>query len=396
MHRPLKIAFVSPTSLPWMAQVVDGVRRYGLQFGGWQLLTCPPSLATSGERPRTLSSLIGWTGDGAIAAIRSKADREMAHQLGFPVVNLSTWEARLHGIPRVGVDNRLSGRLAAEYLLERGFRHFGYVGWETVHYSKERQAGFSSRIREEGFKVHVRLDDPEGKRHPRLVDDLKGLGDWLKSLPTPCAIFAVHDYRAELVMEACAHLSLRVPKDIAVIGMDDDALVCEHSNPTLTSVCRDSGGIGWEAAALIDRMVHGEDVSTSEILVPPEGITERQSTDLFHHPDELIQLAVAFMLRNLKDSPKIEAVARHTGVSKRTLEVRFKACMGKSPHQYLTEARIDQAKKILRRPIKQNLRQIATECGFSSYPSFVAAFQARVGQPPSHYRVADAPLAPKA
>lgn len=382
----LKIALVYPTSLPWMAQLVDGVRRYGLQYGGWQLMTCPPTLAASGERPRTLRSLVGWQGDGAIAAIRSDEDRQLVRRLGIPVVNISGWEADRHGIPRVSVNNRLAGRLAAEHLLDRGLRHFGYTGWKAVHYSEERLAGFTERIRDGGFPVDVRLDTPEDFTDPTLVEELRELGAWLRSLPKPCGIFAVHDYRAQLVMEACASAGLRVPKDVAVIGMDDDAIVCEHSNPTLTSVCRNSSGIGWEAAALIDRMLHEGNIGAPEILVPPEGIAERQSTDLFHHPDEVIQLAVAFMLRNLKDRPKIETVAKHAGVSKRTLEVRFKACTGKSPHQYLTEARIEHAKKLLRRPSKQNLRIVATECGFNSYPAFVAAFQSLAGQAPSEYR----------
>ena len=92
------------------------------------------------------------------------------------------------------------------------------------------------------------------------------------------------------------------------------------------------------------------------------------------------------MLSNLKDSPKVDVVARHAGVSKRTLEVRFTACTGKPPHQYLAEAKIEHAKRLLRRPPKLNLRQLEVDCGFSSYPAFVAAFQSQSGQAPSEYR----------
>ena len=288
MAASLKIALVYPTSLPWMAQLVDGVRRYGMQYGGWQILTCPPSLAASGERPRTLHSLIGWDGDGAIAAVRSEEDRQLVSRLGIPVVNLSGWEADLHGIPRVSVDNRLAGRLAAEHLLERGLRHFGFVGWEGVHYSEERFAGFNDRILEEGLHAVARFDTPEDAFDSTLAEELTALGRWLESLPQQCGILAVHDYWAQLVMEACAAVGLRVPRDVAVIGMDDDSIVCERSIPTLTSVCWNSSGIAWEAAALIDRMVQGAEIGSLDILVPPEGITERQSTALYHHPDEVI------------------------------------------------------------------------------------------------------------
>jgi len=386
MSASLKIALLYPTSLPWMAELVDGVRRYGLQFGGWQLLTCPPSIAATGERSRTLHSLVGWHGDGAIAVIRSEEDRELARQLGIPVVNLSGWEADAHGVPRVSVDNRLAGRLAAEHLLERGLRHFAYLGWEQVHYSEERLAGFRERIQEEGLEVGVLLGSPEDGTRRTLVDELQSVSSWMQSLPLPCGVFAVHDYRAQLVLEACASIGLRVPRDVAVIGMDDDRLVCEHSSPTLTSVTRNASGIGWEAAALIDRILRGEVSGTPDILVAPDGVSERQSTDLYHHPDEIIQLAVAFMLGNLRDDPKVDAIARHAGVSRRTLELRFRSCTGRSPRQYLTEAKVGHAKKLLRGPSKRNLRQLATECGFTSYPAFVAAFQSLSGQTPSEYR----------
>ncbi|MBB5352450.1 LacI family transcriptional regulator [Haloferula luteola] len=386
MATPLRIALVYPTSLPWMAEVMDGVRRYGLQKGGWHLTTCPPTLAASGESPRNLPSLLGWPGDAAIAAIRNDEDRRLVQELGFPVVNLSGWEKERYGIPRVGVDNHLAGRLAAEHLLDRGFRHFGYVGWEDVHYSQERLAGFQERLGHHSEDLHVHLEPAESAREVRLIEELQTLATWLQSLPLPCAIFAVHDYRAQRVMEACAFAGLRVPKDLAIIGMDNDLLACEHSTPTLTSVCRDSGRIGWEAAALIDRMMQGEDLSSADLQIAPLGIVERQSTDLFHHPDEIIQLAVAFMLRHLKDRPKMDAVARHAGVSRRTLEMRFKALTGQSPHQFLTAARISHACKQLQRACPPSLRQLAKDCGFSSYPAFVHAFHSHSGQTPSQYR----------
>jgi len=386
MISPLKIAVVYPTSLPWMAEILDGIRRYGRQFGGWQILTCPPSLAASGEPSRTLRSLVGWNGDAAIAAVRSVEERKVIRQLGFPVVNISNWEADTHGLPRVSVDNVIAGRFAADHLMAQGLKHFGFVGWSHVHYSDQRRLGFSQRAQEAGFPCEVKLDVPGESGDRTLAGELHHLGAWLKTLPIPCGIFAVHDYRAQMVMEACAAVGLRVPKDVAVIGMDNDAIICEHSVPTLTSVCRNSNQVGWEAAALIHRLLQGEDAGATEILVPPEGITERQSTDRFHHDDEVIQLAIHFMLSNLREPPKIETVARHSGVSKRTLEMRFKACTGMSPHRFLRDARIEHAKKLIQRPAKPSLRTIASECGFSSYPTFIAAFQSVSGESPGAYQ----------
>ncbi|BCU79448.1 DNA-binding transcriptional regulator [Luteolibacter sp. LG18] len=382
----LKLAVVYPTSIPWMAEIIDGIRRYGLQYGGWQILTCPPTLEASGERSRSLSSLVGWKGDAAIAAVRNAEDRKIVRKLGIPVVNLSQWESEAHGVPRVSVDNYLAGRLAAEHLLERGIRELAYLGWKNVHYSNERLRGFASRAKEAGLHCVTKLDAAEGTSARTLADELHELGAWLSALPRPCGIFAVQDYRAQLVVEACASVGLRVPRDVAIIGMDDDAIVCGHSTPTLTSVRRNSGQVGWEMAALIDRMIRGDRPDTMEILVPPEGIVERQSTDMFHHGDEVVQLAVSFMLRNLKDAPKVQTIADHAGVSKRTLETRFRSATGKSPHEYLTTARIERAMKLMQRPTQTNLRNVAAACGFASYPAFVAAFQGACGKTPGDYQ----------
>lgn len=390
MKVALKIAVVYPTSLPWMAEILDGIRRYSRPLGGWQILTCPPNLAASGEAPRTLRSLAGWQGDAAIAAIHSVDDREIARELGIPVVNISTWDARHHGLHRVSVDNQLAGCLAAEHLIDGGLRHFGYAGWCNVHYSDLRRIGFTRRLEEQGFPCAIRLDDPGSQHGVALVEQLRGLAAWLESLPRPCGVFAVHDYRAQLVIEACAAAGLRVPKDIAVLGMDNDAVICEHSMPTLSSVSRNSGQVGWEAAALIHRLLDGETDLPMEILVPPEGIAERQSTDRFHHNDEVVQLAVNFMLGNLKDTPNVEVVAQHVGVSKRTLEMRFKACTGKPPHRFLTAARVEHAVKLMKEPARRNVRAIAMDCGFSSYTAFVAAFRSVTGMTPGEHREASA------
>lgn len=381
----LKVAVVYPTSLPWMAELLDGIRRYGLQHGGWQILSCPPSLASSGERSRSLRSLVGWQGDAAIAAVRTAADRRIVRQLGIPVVNISGWEADTHGIPRVSVNNQLAGRLAAEHLLNRGLKHLAYVGWSRVHYSDQRFEGFARKAEEAGVRCWSRLESADVAAGRTMIDELRELGKWLGSLPHPCGVFAVHDYRAQLIIEACTSAGLRVPRDVAVIGMDDDAIVCEHATPTLTSVCRSSTQVGWEIGALIEQLVGGDKLGNVDILVPPDGISERQSTDMFHHPDEVVQLAVSFIRRNLGTALKTQAVADHAGVSKRTLETRFRASTGKSPHRYLTDARIEHAKKQIERPSKQNLRTVSEVCGFASYPAFVAAFQSVCGMTPSEY-----------
>lgn len=285
----------------------------------------------------------------------------------------------------MGVDNRLAGRLAAEHLLERGLRNLGFVGWRDVHYSDERLRGFAEQAAKENVECHIHLNSAENDGATPWGERLQQLAAWASSLPHPCGIFAVHDYRAQLLMEACESAGLRVPQDVAVIGMDDDVIICEHSVPTLTSVSRNSGMIGWECAALIHQVLEGVSGLPKEIFVPPDGVRARQSTDMFHHPDQIVQVAAGFMLTHLRDSFNIQTVAEYAGVSKRTLETRFRACTGKSPHRYLTEARIAHAKQLIDSPNKITLRAVATACGFGSYPAFFTAFHSIHGRSPQDY-----------
>jgi LacI family transcriptional regulator len=155
--------------------------------------------------------------------------------------------------------------------------------------------------------------------------------------------------------------------------------------PTLSSVSRNSEKHGWESAALIHRLLSSESVGAPEILIQPDGITARQSTDTQYHADEVVRVAVRFMEGRLRHSFNMEEVANHAGVSRRKLEMRFRECMGKSPHQCLCEARISYAKKLIRRPNPTPMQEIAHECGFGSYSAFVAAFKRIEGYSPSDF-----------
>lgn len=378
-----KIAIIYPASVPWMGLFVDGIRRFAHQFGGWRLYTSPPGLASTGESSHSVKSLVGWKGDAGIAVVSSEEEAEVAKGLSVPVINISTWVKSTYGLPRVGVDNWMAGRLAADHLIEKGLTNLVYLGWRDVYYSEQRMLGFVDRARERGLTPEVRLDSPVDVGHSNWGERLGVLEQWLSGLSHPCGIFAVHDYRAQLLMEACDGAGLRVPHDVAVMGMDNDVITCEHSMPTLTSVSRNSDLIGWETASLIHRILSGEGGGDEEILVPSDGVVARQSTDMLYLSDQVVQIAASYMISHLRQSFNMEEVARHAGVSKRTLEMRFRSSTGKSPHQFLTEARIAHAQKLISRPDKKTLRSVASECGFSSYPAFFSAYQKVTGTQPS-------------
>jgi LacI family transcriptional regulator len=385
-----KIALAYPASVPWFARLVKGIRSYVQENArDWRLFSSPPSLLGTAESALTIRSLQGWRGDGIILVSNDRQELQLAREMEIPVINLAAGLPESHGVPRVMVNHYLAGQMAAEHLLGQGLRNFAFFGWEGVWYSEQRRLGFSARIAQAGAASGSFLQAPHVAAAQNWTQGIASLTEWLRSLPTPAGIFAVHDYRAQLLIEACQEAGLRIPDDIAVIGMDNDEVVCEHSVPTLTSVSRNSERVGWETAALLDRLMEGEASSReipADVLLAPDGVVARQSTDRLYCSDPIVQRAVDYMRANLDAQFNIAHLAEHAGVSKRTLEMRFREETGASPHDYLNRLRVRHAQALLLQPRKRTVEQIAAECGFGTVPTFYAAFLRVSGQSLTEFR----------
>ena len=216
----------------------------------------PAELAESAEVALTCHSLQGWVGDGAIAVISDTAEARVARRLRMPVVCING-NVRDCGVPRVMTDQYATGQMAAEHLLQRGFPRLAYYGVSELEYSRERQRGFVDRVAKAGVPCGVfnmpANTDPRAPWHKRR----KPLTQWLKTLDLPVGILAVHDYRARVLIDECVRLGLKVPHDMAVLGIDNDLTACEFCHPTLSSVSRATWQIGYEAARLLHQLMNG-------------------------------------------------------------------------------------------------------------------------------------------
>jgi len=385
-----RVALVYPASVPWIARCLDGIRRYAQEQGGWHLLCSPPTLRGAEESALTLRSLQGWKGDAIIAVSNDEEELAAGRKMKMPIINLAGGLSDSFGIPRVMVNQSQAGRMAAEHLLGRGLRHLAFFGWRDLWYSQQRHQGFSERAGEAGLTCHSFLE-AAGETDPQIWPQrIAHVGAWLAALPKPVGIFAVHDYRAQFLMEACYDTGLRIPQEVAVIGMDNDETICEHSAPTLTSVSRSSEQVGWEAGTLLDRMMQGEPPPAADVLLEPDGVIERQSTDQLYSEEPLIQRALDYMRLHLQTQFNVEQIAEFIGVSKRTLETRFRENLQSSPYEFITRLRIQQAKALLHLPKKRTNEQIARECGFGTVRAFTGTFSRYTGQSPAAFRKTNA------
>ncbi len=379
-----RVAVAYPLAVPHMTAFVGGMMDYAEQHGGWSLTTSPPSLIGAGEVSLTLDELQGWPGDGVFAALLSEADMRAARRLGIPVVNGASTLPDTD-IPRVRPDHYAMGRLAAEHLLERGLQRLAYYGLQGFWFSELRGRGFAECAEQAGASCDVlqvpRQLGPGANWHKRT--DL--LVQWLKGLQPPVGLLAVQDYRARAVMEECEQLGLRVPHDVAVIGMENDPTLCEFCQPTLSSVSRNSWHLGFETAAMLDCLMDGRP-TPNEIVIPPDELVARQSTDTIAVEDSQLAAAVHFIHDHLTEPFGVDRVVQATSVSRRQLEIRFRRMLGCSPHDYLNRKRVERAKQLLSAPGRIKFQSVVNACGFPSVGRMRLIFKRLTGMTPLEYR----------
>jgi LacI family transcriptional regulator len=257
------------------------------------------------------------------------------------------------------------GRMAAEHLLERGFRRFAFCGHPTgPNWSRMRGEGFSERLQEAGFDCD--LYEPPQTRSPIIWNrEYPSVMTWLQSLQKPVGIMACNDNRGRQVIEACSLGAMHVPNDVAVVGVDEDSVLSELSNPPLSSVALNGDQGGYQAAELLHRMMQGEVKGQQRILVDPLWVTTRLSTDVIAIEDRDVAEAVRFIRQNARRPIQIGDIVNRSGLSRRALEIRFHRALGWSIREEIERVRIEFAKQLLAETDLPVWR-VADNAGFSN------------------------------
>ncbi len=215
---------------------------------------------------------------------------------------------------------------------------------------------------------------------------LDELRRWLKTIKPPFGVMATHDNRARMVVDACRQLGLFVPHNVAVIGVDNDRLACEMSRPTLSSIVLNGREVGYRAAKLLERLMSGRRPPSGDLIVPPTGVVARELTDIVPVDDPKLSLAVRYIREHVGQPFTVADLLREVSVSRRWLEYRFRARFGHSPHEYICEARVERAQRLLVEADRPPLDRVAALCGFSDARSFRLVFHRFTGMTPSEYR----------
>jgi LacI family transcriptional regulator len=375
-----RVVITFPQHPAFLKRMVDGILDYAREGGRWSVAWMPEFQAAS------LDWLRHWPGDGAFVFIASEKDASVARSLNIPVVNFAAL-AQVHGLPTVMVDHRAVGRLAAEHLLARHFQQFGFYGSLDKPFSELRRDGFRKTIQQAGGNCHMLEVPRETDARGRWTDQPAAIERWVRLLPRPVGIMACNDPRAGMVLDACLAVGLRVPGEAAIIGADNDPVICAAAAVPLSSVARRDREVGCQAAQLLDRLMSGSAPPVSPILVPPEGVVQRRSTESYAVADPQVQTALTYLGEHLGEPFGVERLLAETGLSRRPFEIRFKRVLGKTPHEFILAQRVERARQMLAEPGGHNFTTIVAACGFTEPRHLRAAFQRVTGQSPAEYRL---------
>lgn len=379
-----KVALLVETARGYGRQLLRGIVRYARLHGPWSFYITP------GDFEQALPKMQQWGGTGIIARIETPRIGEAILRSGLPAIALDLSEEQLQPdhplaqLSEVSSGSREAAILAAEHLLERKFRHYAFVGIAGRVWSTRREQGFCRRIAEAGFESLV-YRPPARKRDRTWDREQAVLAGWLAALPKPVGLMACNDDRGREVLEACRAADLKVPEQVAVVGVDDDELLCELADPPLSSVSLNAERGGYHAASLLDRMMRGKSRKPQRLVVEPLDVIARRSTDMMALDDPEVADAMRFIHHNATRPIRIEDIVEHLNISRRALEIRFQRALGRTIHSEIQMARLQRAQRLLMET-DLPMPKVADVAGYGSASYLIQVFRQKFGMTPAKYR----------
>lgn len=382
-----KILVVLPTSNFLHRQILEGILEHSKSNGPWQF-----HLVTGDDFEQGFAATVRWGATGIIALVRESAQMKRLFDRRLPSVFLNP-PAPLggHGKARppqwsafVNRDQEGVGRTAADYFLDRGYTSFAFVGSaKPAIWSTRRLDGFRKRIDEAGGTLIV-YDNPTAAEQADFAKDVLRMRKWLEALPPQTAVFCARDRRAQQLLGVCLDAGIAVPQTLAVLGSDNDAILCEATTPSLSSISLDGKQVGLLCARLLDDLMHRRKTSPFVNLVLPRVVT-RQSTDASAIRDSILAKALKDIRDNLDQPVSIEKLAVRLGYSKRTLELKAKKTLGCTFRDEVTRIRLNEAVRLLANT-ELSVQEIALKCGFCCASHLGTRIRQAFKRSPSSFR----------
>ena len=322
---------------------------------------------------------------GVISRHTTAATVRTCAEMNLPLVDLNDVPA-FAGVPKFRPDNVAVGHMGAEHLIERGFRHFGFCGFNGLEWSSERKDGFVEALRLTGHRCDVLdVDDPGDVTPFWDAKQITTLGGWLRRLPKPAAVMACNDLRALQIVSAAQAAGLLVPEEVAVLGANNDTIRCELSEPPMSSVATNAFQSGYQAAEQLAQLMAGQPASVDVRRVEPVGVVTRQSTDILAMGDKNVAAAVSYIREHAYRGISVDEVLRHAFSSRSQLEKKFRRFIGRSPQAEIRRVQVEKIRQLL---FETNfpLKKIAELAGFEHVEYMCVVFKRLTGDSPGSFR----------
>jgi LacI family transcriptional regulator len=364
--------------------IIQGIIEYSQMHRHWSFYQYSPIFRTppfvKGHVHSALERLKKLDADGIIGYLPSEPHLlKTILTTGFPTIAIPISNP-IDGLVNILQDEAV-GTAGAEHLLDQGFKHFAFCG-TADYWSRVRQQSFVKKISHAGYAVQVY---PLSKEYKKRESELLRLAHWLEKLPKPVAVMASNDERSADIVEACHLKTVSIPDQVAILGVDNDEMICHLSTPALSSVILNLKQVGYDAAEVLDALMAGKKRPQKKIYFRPAGVAARQSTDILAMEDKDVACAVRFIRNNAGRDIHVGDVLAQSTVSIRSLQQRFRDRLKRSIHHEIRRTRIRQFAESLRNT-DHTIQKIAYDLGFGDVNHIARLFRKELGITPIEYR----------
>ena len=382
----IRLILLSDFTESFSYNLLKGVLAYSKSHEPWVVCRMPPSYKLTYGIEGVLKWAKTWQADAIIGRFDNEDNVELFRQHGIIAI-AQDYKARFENIPNITGDYRKTGKMAAEFFLNKGFQHFAFYGYRDTVWSQERCEGFYECIAERGFGNNFHayqeqsLDDLWFYEAPPLLS-------WLKSLPHPTALMACDDNQGNRITEICKVNNIKVPDKIAILGVDNDEIICNLSDPPLSSISHNIVRGGFEAAELIDRLLNDEENNRQDmqdVVIQPINIVNRLSTDFYSTTDMHIHTALKYIHQNIASDITVSDIVKQVPLSRRLLEIRFKQVTQQSIHKYIFNLRMERFAQLLL-AIDAPIADVAEQVGINNLKNLSRQFKILKKVSPNEYR----------
>ena len=379
----IKIILLTDFAEEYCKNLLRGITRYSKEHGPWTFCKMPTYYRETIGIDGILQWAKEWKANGIIGQFYNNGEIKKFKQAKIPVI-AQDFKERFKNIPNITGAYRETGRLGADYFLKKGFKNFAFYGFKNIVWSRERGEGFEERIREAGYDVHY-FEHKDSRSMDLWYYKPSALSIWLNSLPKPIALMACDDNQGHHITEAARHAGIHIPDEVAVLGVDNDEMICNLSDPPLSSIELDTVKCGYEVARLMEKMIQSKIYSAPDIVHKATQVTTRCSTDIFSSNDKYVVTALKYIHGNLDKNLNVDQVLKEVPLSRRSLEKRFILTTGYPVYEYIYNQRIEKfTQKLLETDM--TISEIALDLGLSDSKNIARQFKQIKGLTPMEYR----------